>query len=159
MPWEPRGYSRKRSRDYRPPGSMPELCEHHVKSGSQVDESHGRHVWSHDGMRDERIKINRASELFVEGDVKLDVEQKTDFKEPSNDVKDPRLRDTAVNEPVTKRLNKSMLEGVMTSQDITHDVQILKDAESKSNALHLDYSSSSSESSDENDATKIKRSC
>ena len=155
VPWEPRGYSRKRSRHYRPPESAPKLCEHHVVSGSQADGSHDCHVRSLDGVRDGQgmeviTTVCREGYKSREPTCGQDRSQGTlDVKIAKPPLKDLSTREKEVKEPVAKGLNNLLLENMVASQDLKH----VRNTESKCNALHLDYSSSSSESSDEG-ATK-----
>lgn len=86
-------------------------------------------------VKDIIIKDIELREPFVEADIKL--------KEPfvEEDLK----------------MSRTLVEGQVTSQDQEHDLNVARD---KRNELHLDYSSSSSESSGDKEVTvktKIRR--
>ena len=127
-------------------------------SGSQADGSHDCHVRSLDGVRDGHLvegmevitTVCREEYKSREPICGQDRPQGTlDVKIAKPPLKDLSTREKEVKEPVAKGLNNLLLENVVTSQDLKH----VRNTESKCNALHLDYSSSSSESSDEG-ATK-----
>lgn len=168
VPWEPRGYRRKRSRDYHPPpptppAIVPRVCECHVVCEGQpgVEKSRDGHVQSHDVGGSKAVKIGRSYTNISEPNLSSGNHTRSHDQEHVNvtavvrvegrscDLSHVNVTSGAVRAPGTES----------RSGDQEHDLcKANVKGRSSRNVLQLDYSSSSSDSDSGGvQAEKIRR--